>query len=972
MCRSTRDRVHVRCLVVCVTLGLAMFINSSAAAQGQGAVIIGQVTDESGAVLPGATVTATSPALQVPSVTAVTNELGEYRLAPLPIGTYVVLVELSGFRPTRREEIRLTVGFTARIDVALGLASVAESITVSGAAPVVDVSSTASTTLLTKEELELLPTARNGLISLMNLAPGVRTFLEVGADQMTENPGGRVFGLSAEPWYMLEGVATAQIGGSGSGNFYDYQTIEEAKVQTLGTDAESPTRGVQINAVVKSGGNQYHGSLFANGSSENFQSSNIDEELESLGIDSTNSLVRKYDYGGDLGGRLVRDKLWFYGAARRQGNELQAFGTGLKPDGSPARPYLDQDFLTAKISFQANRANRFVGFFQQLDKVEVNEVNEYTSWEARGNPHNTATFSKIEWEGMKGNSLVASFLVGYREYVSIDPFLSGGIIGRSDIETQLITGESPSAGDTRDEDRMQFKGAVTWYKPNWGGGNHEIKAGGDWIPETTSRFQNPKPAGTVNYHLIYDDGEPFQMAVFSAPTIPKGNLNYLGLFVKDRWVVARRVTLNIGIRYDQSNAFIPATCREAAQAPGHVLFAAACYDKVQLPIWKAVAPRIHAAYDLTDDGKTVIKGGWGRYNHIRLEPDMRRVMRNAIGVGLYRWTDADGNNDYTPGEVNLDPNAGAGGDFLTVRGGPDTPFEAGTFSDSPPTAVANLDQELPTSDEYSLSFEREVVANLSVRATGVYSRYNDIYRLQNNFRPYGTYNIPITNPDPGGDGTVGTSDDPGVNLTYWEYSTALEGVQFEELMSVTDEKAGPQTYSSIELAMIKRLANRWQFMAAYSATRKNIPVGAGGPFAGNANPNADIFALNKTWDWQGKVSGSYNLPYDVLASANFEHRSGDAFARTVQLRGGTTIPSIVVNAEQIGTRRLPNINILSFRAEKSFALFNTQRIAFRVDLFNALNANTATGQQARSGPNFLRPTGVLPPRVLEFGTTYTF
>ena len=131
--------------------------------------------------------TATSPALQVPQVTAVTNDVGEYRLSPLPIGIFAVAFELSGFRPAQRQDVRLTVGFTARIDVALGLATVAETVTVSGASPVVDVASTSGSTLLTSEMLDVAATARN-THGLLTMAPGVRTLLDIGGNQLVETP----------------------------------------------------------------------------------------------------------------------------------------------------------------------------------------------------------------------------------------------------------------------------------------------------------------------------------------------------------------------------------------------------------------------------------------------------------------------------------------------------------------------------------------------------------------------------------------------------------------------------------------------------------------------------------------------------------------------------------------------------------------------------------------------------------------
>ena len=219
--------------------------------QGSSASIIGRVTDQSGAVLPGVTVTVTSPALQVPEVTAVTNELGEYRVAPLPIGVYAMAFDLPGFQTIRRQEIRLPVGFTARIDVELGIAAVGETITVSGAAPIVDVATTSGSTLLTNEFLQLSATARNSVMSVLTMAPGVRTFTDVGGGQMLlENPTPRAYGIggAGSQWYTVDGVQNFRLGST----FWDYQAFDEVRVQSIGADAERPTRGVSVTAVVKS------------------------------------------------------------------------------------------------------------------------------------------------------------------------------------------------------------------------------------------------------------------------------------------------------------------------------------------------------------------------------------------------------------------------------------------------------------------------------------------------------------------------------------------------------------------------------------------------------------------------------------------------------------------------------------------------------------------------------------------------
>jgi hypothetical protein len=202
-----------RSTAILTLAGCIVLARPSVAGQGQEASIIGQVTDESGALLPGVTVTATSPSLQVPQISVVTNERGEYRLTPLPIGTYSVEYALQGFQSVRREGLRLTAGFAAKVDEILKIGAVAETITVSGAAPVVDVTSTASRTQLTREALEAIPVGRSGYQALLAQAPGVRTNLDVGGNTTATNPSFRVFGQNGDSWSTLEGVLTTSPNG---------------------------------------------------------------------------------------------------------------------------------------------------------------------------------------------------------------------------------------------------------------------------------------------------------------------------------------------------------------------------------------------------------------------------------------------------------------------------------------------------------------------------------------------------------------------------------------------------------------------------------------------------------------------------------------------------------------------------------------------------------------------------------------
>src|SRR5581483_7961058 len=366
-----------------VILALFIVLACSAAATAQDASIFGSVADESGAVLPGVTVTATSPSLQVHEVTTITDEHGAYRLTSLPIGTYDVTYTLSGFQAVNRQGLRLTTGFSAKVDVTLKIGSIAESVTVSGASPVVDVKSTTTATELTRETLELTPTSRNGLIALMAQAPGVRPNLDVGGSSINSVPSFHAFGQDGESWQTLEGIVTVSPKqGTQSGNYWDYASLEETRVQTVGSDADVPNRGIYLDLRVKSGGNDFHGDGYWALTNHHLQSDNIDSALAAQGIKSGNPVENRDDYSGDLGGRIVRDKLWFYYGTRRR-DETDDIINAFKPDGSAAEQDFMQVFSTAKVSWQPNKSNRVVGFDEYSRKDLLTGATQFVSWDSR-------------------------------------------------------------------------------------------------------------------------------------------------------------------------------------------------------------------------------------------------------------------------------------------------------------------------------------------------------------------------------------------------------------------------------------------------------------------------------------------------------------------------------------------------------------------------------------------------------------
>jgi carboxypeptidase family protein/TonB-dependent receptor-like protein len=943
---------------------LVPFAGRSYAGQ-QAASIIGQVTDESGAILPGVTVTATSPALQLPQVVAVTNERGEYRLNPLPIGTYTVVYSLTGFQDIRREGIRLTVGFTAKLDIVLKVGAMSETVTVSGVTPVVDTTSSGSRTELTKETLELIPTSRNNYGGLMAQAPGTRTNVDVGGEAFNTSPSFHAFGQDNEPWQTLEGIVTVSPKASQTGNYVDYASFEEAKIQTLANDAEVPSRGIAINAVVKSGGNDFHGSGFYAGTSHKLQSSNIDATLEAQGIKDSSSINLRDDISGDIGGRIKMNKLWFYGTARQR-RDRETIIACFQPDGSPCLNIQGQTFETAKLTYQMSPSNKFIAFTQWGQKDNGSGASRLVAWESRSHQLVKIWMPKGEWQAIKGNSLVTSLQVGLWKNFTTNPAYpeSLGKVATTDNISGVVTGASNAQGQDNQEYRYHTKATVSYYKPDWLGGNHSFRSGFDYTASGANRVMEDRGVNG-NYQLIFSNSVPSQISVGNYPVHPDSPIHYLGIFVQDSWTLGRKMTLNLGVRYAHDNAYNAAVCRDAAIGPGSVAFPAACYDKQQFNIWNPISPRLHFAYDVTGDGKTLVKGGWGRFAHMRVTDETQTASRNVISNAIYTWHDINGDKLYEPGEVNLSTTST---DFRSIS----LSGATGALANG----IVNPNETEPWTDEYSLQFEKQLAPSFAVRLTGAYSRAMNQYRLLNTLRPYDVYTIPVTNPDPGPDGLVGTADDPGRSITYYEYPTALNSAAFQAPEIVNDSKAN-QTYRTIEIAASKRLSNNWQFLASYTATRKHIPlttnVGGGqAPLFNTVDPNGEIFRNDDTWEWLGRVSGSYVFKYDIMLSGNFEYRSGDPLARQFTFKGGKTITSITLNVEPIGSERLQSPKLLDLRIQKAFPVGKGRKLDLRMNVYNVLNGNWVTTQTVLSGPNYGKATAITSPRIAELSAHFTF
>src|SRR5687768_2664661 len=290
-----------------------------ALAQVQTGDITGKVTDNTGAILPGVTVTLTGATLIQPQ-TATSSETGTYNFPRLPIGTYTVMFELPGFKSVVREDVRLTLGFTAQIDQQLEISTVQETVTVSGESPVVDTRSTAARTTFDLEMLQNLPSARDPWVMLERVPNISMDRVNVGGSQSGQQSNyiSRGSGTGNNKW-SLDGVDITDMSATGASPiYYDFDMLQEMSVTTGGADASQQTGGVGINFVTKSGTNMFKGSGRLFNTNERFQSDNVTDEIRESGAGSGNPIQNINDFGFEVGGPLKRDRLWAWGSFGRQ------------------------------------------------------------------------------------------------------------------------------------------------------------------------------------------------------------------------------------------------------------------------------------------------------------------------------------------------------------------------------------------------------------------------------------------------------------------------------------------------------------------------------------------------------------------------------------------------------------------------------------------------------------------------------
>jgi hypothetical protein len=954
-------------IVVGLLLAALLLLGSGPVwAQGGGASttgsINGRVADSSGGVLPGVTVTVNSSSLMGVQ-SRVTDASGNYRFPALPPGTYTVTFELPGFNTLKRENIQISMGFSAAVNVELAVASLQETVTVTGDAPVIDTTNTRVQQNFKLEALQGIPNSRD-LWSLLAATPAVTMDrLDVGGDRAGTQSGYTAYGYSGQNRVLVEGINTTE-GTSGAGFYVDYGSFEEVFLGTVGQGAEMPTPGVQSQMLGKSGGNKFQGEIYQDYENNSLQGANIPSDVLAKGIrEHSNELQAYHDFNLNVGGPIKKDKVWWYFSYRNQ-------TTGV---GQPnfVGPIAGKSFNTnlwnpsGKATYQINQNNKLIGYYQWGQKVQPNRLPQssftYTDLGQTLKQTSGSWIYKGEWNGTLSKNMYAEARYGvFGYYFPLRANTTTTAFETFDTGKARLTGGDEN--EQTDRHRGQITGSVTYFKDGWGG-SHNFKVGGEILNETGYYGYLQVASGNVREN--FNNGAP-QTVILYAPTAtavggiqsgPNGDLlsvdklNTYDAFINDQWSVGR-ATLNLGVRYDRYRNFTPDQ-KQLAYSFGPLNVPAATIPAQTYATWNKIVPRLGITYDLAGDGKTVLKGNYGLFG---FNP----------GVGI----SANGNPNASQKSVTYtwaDAGACAG---CIAGDGIYQPGEEGSLTASALAGNIRVDPNMfqPTSTQATAYIERQLTEGVGARVGFVYFHVQDQTGTFQLDRPASAYTVPFNVVDKGPDNVTGTADDQ--NLTFRGIpKSQLANYPTTQYVTNTPNDA---TYKTFEASLNKRLSHNYSLSGGFGYTWSNAyplsyPNTPNGPF------NYDFTR------YSFKLSGTYNAPWGITISPLFRFQNGAPYARTLSVSApascnctfsaarASSLTNTTVYTTPYGAYRQDNVGDLDVRVEKTVNFGHVAKVRLFLDVYNLTNAYAAQTINVTTGPSFQNPTSILAPRTGRVG-----
>ncbi len=910
-----------------------LILPASLVAQNLGA-IVGVVRDPSGIVVPGVLVEASSPALIEGSRSATTGGNGEFRIVDLRPGDYTVTFTHEGFRTIRRENLSLGASFSLTVNETLVVGQTAQQLTVTEAPPVVDVQNSLLEKEMDRATLNAIPTGRDPF-AVGQIIPGVSTATpDVGGTGGMQQPTLQVHGSNGnDNVFVVDGMQIQHTGFSGNqtGFYYNDSLMQSITYLTSTLPAEAPVGGIQISMIPKDGGNQFHGSVFATGATQGMQSDNSNASLAALGLKARNKVDTVYDLNSDLEGPIVKDRLWFASSFRRWGANNFLANT-FTPAGAQA---IDDNRLTdlaLRLTYQINRNNKLSASYDRGFKFRGHRPNNLIgasfsdpladvvqkSWMVyMGQAHWTSTITNRLLIDVGMTYMPVYYNLGF------EPGAAPGVIAQYDIVTSTILKTSPRV----DTDR----GSYTTISANasYVSGSHNLKSG---VQIRKGYFQETFQMNGDMVQIL-SNGAPTSVRLYNTPLTHREDVNPdLGWFLQDSWRLNRRVSLNLGIRFDHMAMNIP-----AQGAPGGAWVPARSFPAQNgIVDWNTWSPRIGVAWDVFGDGRTAVKGGISKYDVLEGSSLAQNVNPNFIAYETCPWTSL---TPPTPGQA-LSGCTGFSGNNNHIDPRMKRPYQW----------------------EYTAMVQRQIGANTSV-SVGYYGRkFLDLFGTVNVAVPSTSYTpVQIANPLTGGSLTV--------------YNQLPSTLGQNNLLQKTLPNLY-EHYNGVEFQVNSRF-RRGTVFAGFTIGRD-----FGTPSGGSAdlnNPNNLInFAGEQNYDqtYQVRAGFTWELPFHIQLAGTVRENSG-----LPQGRSYTVTQAIVPGLTQVtqsilvappGQFRYPWQNLMDLRFSRVFHYRERIRMEPLVDLYNIFNSSAITSAVTTIGPSLGKPSNIDMGRLLRLGGRVTF
>jgi hypothetical protein len=969
------------------------------------ASIAGTVRDASGAVLPGVTVEASSPALIEKVRSVVTDGTGQYRIVDLRPGTYGVTFTLPGFASVRREGLELAGTFVATVNAELRVGGLEETITVSGETPVVDVQSARTQNVITDEVLTAIPTARN-YQNLHMLTPGVTVAAgnqDVGGaggdNQISFTAHGGNFRDSRT---LVNGlmVGDPQVGGGRSMYVPHAGSSQEVSITTSGGLGEAETGGVIVNMIYKDGGNTFNGTLFGAGATEGMIASNYTEELRNAGLRAPNKSKNIFDWEATFGGPVFREKLWFVVNGRWHGASNYEPIWWNTNAGDPTKwtyePDYDRQVIrdqfwrsgSVRLTWQANQRNKISAFFEDQFRCIGCEMNgtATSTPEASGRaPSHPNNVGQVTWTSPLTNRVLLEAGAGARGLrYGQNPF--PGTYHPELIRVTEQGGLIPGLS-YRAPGNQIFKNWLASYPSraslSYVTGAHSMKFG------YNGTYYNQQSAassmGETGLYYRFRDGVPNQITQHIHPFSYYTHANQWGVFAQDQWTVGR-LSLGGGVRWDRFTTDYPEARIQTRFMPNELIFPET--DGFSLT---DLTPRMSVAYDVAGDGKTAVKVNFGKY--MMAQDSNGAPFGPASGAPANRltrqtdraWTDA--NRDYVPNcdLFNLQANG-----------------ECGVASDlnfGKPAVNTVYDSELegwgvrPYNWTFDVTLQRELLPRVGA-SISYHRRWFGNFIVTDNVATtasdYTMFDLPVPNdPRLPISGTVAGFS----NVTPEKFGQVSNFVTRAENYGDMSE-----LWHGFDFALNARLSDV-MLQGGVSTGRASrddcevrakipelpfTPTGLQTAAPGGAAPLA-YCSVTEPFQTQLKLLGAYTVPrVDIQVAATLQNIPGQEVQALWAAPNAVLEPllgrplagraaNLPLNVLPPNTHFSDRTTQLDVRIAKIIRLYGT-RSQVSLDLFNALNANTIQTYNNNYLPTgaWRIPNGVLPPRVMRISAQVDF